>query len=165
MPTIYHHYPLIALSTFKIASICYIIVSSLRFRMANWQHPTLWNRRGIFLFANNSLYSICVAKAYLMVYNSLTLESWKVRTLREELESNKFWVIFHFLRLKSAISTYLFPPIQANFQEFYMFSNKHCRNYSYMYFITWIGKMWPSWPVKLVKFCFTALHHSVFGKS
>ena len=72
------------------------------------------------------------------VSNSLTLESWKVRTLRVELRvSNKFWVIFHFLRLESAIFTYLFPPITASkliFEEFYMFSSKHCRNYSY--FIT-----------------------------
>ena len=51
------------------------------------------------------------SKAYIMVSNSLVLESRKVRRLRVELVSNKLWVILHFLRPKTAI-------ISKNFTSF-----------------------------------------------
>ena len=53
-----------------------------------------------------------LAKAYLMVSNSLTLESWKVRSLRQELEFlTKLGLFFTFLGLNEL-------NFQANFHKF-----------------------------------------------
>ena len=65
------------------------------------------------------------SKAYLMVSNFLTLESWKVRSLRLELES------------------------LTNFGLFFTFDGK---NQNYCYFFNMNRKMRSNWPMKLVKF-------------
>ena len=59
-----------------------------------------------------------------MVSNSLTLESWKIRSLRLELESLTNPRAFSLFKVKISYIYILIPSnncFQANFPEFYMF--------------------------------------------
>ena len=76
------------------------------------------------------------AKAYLMVSNSLTLESWKVRSLRLELESLTNSRAFFTFKVKIGYIYILIPShhcFQANFQEFHMFYSRNWWNYCYFW--------------------------------
>ena len=86
--------------------------------------------------------------------------------MRLKLESLiNFWLFFTFLKAKIGYF-YIYIPsnhcFQAYFQKFCMVSRKNWWNFTNHW--TWIAKMWVRKPVKLVKFSFTALPSSVFGK-
>ena len=104
-------------------------------------------------------------KAYLMVSNSLTLESWKVRSLRPELESltniGSFFTLLgqnqqyiHTDSLKS-----LFP---IEFPRILHIFSKICWNYCY--YLNVNSKNLVKLARELLKFCLTARHPSVFRK-
>ena len=65
------------------------------------------------------------------------------------------WLFLHIYSLKS-----LFPSLFSKILHFA--SRKNWWNFTNHW--TWIAKMWVRKPVKLVKFSFTALPSSVFGK-
>ena len=103
-----------------------------------------------------------------MVSNSLTLESWKFRNLRPELESLinfgsffAFWGHNQLIRSYFCLSITSNRSFQANIRAFLLFPSKNCG--IFCHFWTSIAKMWLNYPAKLVKFCFTTLYFSVSG--
>ena len=89
---------------------------------------------------------ILLSKAYLMVYNSLTLESWKVRRLRLGLESlTNFGSFFTFSRRKS-----------ANFKKISAFSSKN--------FQSWVVAIFDDERQKFGKISQRNLLHSVLSR-
>ena len=101
-----------------------------------------------------------------MVSNSLTLESWKLRSLRRELESLTNFRLFVTFWGRNQLYLHLIPSIhcsQANFQVFCIFSNKKHGYYCYVWTHEWqkSGKIspWYLWNSVLLR-CIPQL----FGK-